>query len=29
LIPVKIDVTDAGNLTLMLGMNAEVKIHLK
>ena len=28
LIPVKIDVTDAGNLTLMLGMNAEVKIHL-
>jgi multidrug resistance efflux pump len=29
LIPVKIDVADAGNLTLMLGMNAEVKIHLK
>lgn len=29
LIPVKIDVADAGNLTLMLGMNAEVKIHIK
>jgi multidrug resistance efflux pump len=29
LIPVKIDVADAGNLTLMLGMNAEVKIHVK
>jgi multidrug resistance efflux pump len=29
LIPVKIDITDAGNLTLMLGMNAEVKIHVK
>ncbi len=29
LIPVKIDVTDAGNLDLMLGMNAEVKIHVK
>ncbi len=29
LIPIKIDVADAGNLTLMLGMNAEVKIHVK
>jgi multidrug resistance efflux pump len=29
LISVKIDVTDAGNLDLMLGMNAEVKIHVK
>jgi multidrug resistance efflux pump len=29
LIPVKIDVADVGNLTLMLGMNAEVKIHVK
>jgi multidrug resistance efflux pump len=29
LIPVKIDVADMSNLTLMLGMNAEIKIHLK
>lgn len=29
LIPVKIDIPDAGNLQLMLGMNAEVKIHVK
>ena len=29
LIPVKIAITNADNLTLMLGMNATVKIHLK
>ena len=29
LIPVRIDVTDAGNLNLMIGMNAEVKILVK
>jgi multidrug resistance efflux pump len=27
LIPVKIDIADAGNLEFMLGINAEVKIH--
>ena len=29
LIPVKIDIADAGNLGLMLGLNAEVKIHIQ
>lgn len=29
LIPVKIEIADAGNLEFMLGMNAEVKIHVK
>jgi multidrug resistance efflux pump len=29
LIPVKIDIADAGNLEFMLGLNAEVKIHTK
>jgi multidrug resistance efflux pump len=29
LIPVKVNIADAGNLEFMLGMNAEVKIHLR
>ncbi|HUW64549.1 MAG TPA: efflux RND transporter periplasmic adaptor subunit [Spirochaetia bacterium] len=29
LIPVKIEMADVGNLELMLGMNAEVKIHVR